>query len=1383
MRKPLFTVIICLASALLTQFNAHAQWIQSLRSGNTAYFLFGTSPRLERFALTNGQWLSPIVLPTIYGPATAFAVDTDTLYVAYGQSVKRYDLAGSNEVHVVNSAESVQGIFTDGNVIFLNRSVSLYARFTSISKSNNAVIATFENYVDAVSGASIARSMNKIFGRSLGISPPDITYVTYNDDGTFVSGGDSPQHGAYPDASRTWVFPGEARVVDNSGTVYNTGDLTYLNSFGGTISDLDFYGTNIPIVLRGSQLIAYSSALLPTGSQTLGFTPQNIYVAGTNVVTFTFDTGQANSIRVDTVPLAILNPPTPGLPVNPVGLGYTPDTTFLDKNGVLYLLSKAQQSLFRLDTTNQTYLATIPLVGSPSYVAYSAVNHKIYLAYSSGLIRQIDLSSTNYIETPFANLPSAPMGLSTADAYVFAVDGSGAWGTHYTFDASGTLVDSVDWNYYSTEYVWSSVRQKMYFFRDDTSPNDLLWEQINANGNTYAGEPPGGIGTYMDSPLHDSAGFVHPIRVSPDGTVVVLGSGVIHDATTLVRLATTLGNSITDAAWVNGQLRTIRTISGVAQLQQWTQPNYGLGNIHQLPGAAHRLLELGVNRLLAICLPGNGVPSFYVLDGNFNIIAPPTLAAPSGLAATIVSTSQVNLTWSDVSGEESYSVERKTGAAGTWSEIGTVTTSGTNYADTPLALGNQYFYRVIARNGSQSSAPSAEVSAALIIPATPTNLAALKLSSSSIRVSWDDVGFETTYYLERKTGSAGAWSQIATFSTDTTSVTNAGLAPNTQYFYRLRAGNAIGTSAYSAAANATTDPVLPTTPSFISAIATGPFAVTLTWSDAAYEDGYVIERRLGTNGLWGFLTNVLANVAGFVDSSVTPVTTYEYRLYATNILGSSGYSNTNSTTTPSIPPPAVPTGLVAKPLSSSSVLITWNDVNYETGFRLERRTENTNSWAVVVALPANTTSYADTNLIEGTQYWYRVQAFNANGDSPYSNEDDAAPVNIVNLIADDFDPNLDAGVWASIFGGIATNGGQGFRGSKALYFAASGSRSATTIPLDVSMGGSIDFLIRAGNETADGYSLWNNSESGETVVLEYSKDNGTTWTSLQNLNTVYPSLTNWTSFSVTIPTAAFGPNTQFRWRQLANSGATFDCWALDDVVIRGAAPLPPDPVPFIVASASSSTSTATFWVGADRASYYVIERKTGLLPWTPVATVPVFVTYYTDFGLVPGTPYSYRVQAVNAGGAAAYSPVTTSFTWSQMQQWISDNYGAPDALSSNGMTVRCPDGSLPLLRYAFNLTSDEPQHCLQPGQASGYPSIWLDSVRNRLCVEFVRRKASMNPGITYQVEFSGNLSDWTTNALLISTTPIDSIMERVRFEDTLTQNQAISRFGRVTVRP
>jgi hypothetical protein len=1381
-RKLSSSLVLGFCLIALGQSIANAQWTQSMRSGNIAYFLFPSSPRLECYSLSNGQWLPPINLPTVYGSASAFGVDSDTLYVAFGQTVKRYNLAGSNEVHLVNVAETVQGIFTDGNVILLNRSVSLYARITSISKSNNAVIAQFENYVYALNGAAIAPSINKLFGRSIGISPADITYVSYNDDGTFVSGGDSPHHGDYPGGVRAWVFPGDNKVVDDSGTVYSTSTLNYLNSFGGTIADIDFYGTNIPIVLRGNQLVAYTSSLLPAGSHTLAVTPKNIYLNGTNVLAFTWDAGQTNGVRVDTVPLANLNPPTPGQPVNPAGLAYTPDATFVDTNGVLYLLSKTHQSLFRWDTSNQIYLPTIPLVDTPSYAAYSASNHRIYVAYSTGLIREIDLSSTNYTETPFANLPSAPRGLATADQYVFATDASGAWDTHYTFSPSGAPVDSVDWNYYSTEYIWSRARQKMFFFRDDTSPNDLLSEQINADGITYPSEPPGGIGTYTDSPLHDSTGFAHPIRISPDGMVVVLGSGVIHDATTLARLATTLGNSITDAAWVNGELRTIRTISGLAQLQQWTQPNYAQGSVRQLPGSAHRLLELGPGRLLAICLQA-GTPTFYVLEPNFNVIPPPTLSSPGGLIASIVSSAQVNLAWNDVSGEESYTIERKVGVGGSWIEIGTATTSGTNYSDSTVSVGNLFYYRVIARNGGQFSAPSAEVAVALTIPAIPTNVAALKLSSSGIRVSWSDVDYESNYLLERRTGGAGAWSQIVALAADVTAYTNSGLAPNTQYFYRLRAGNIIGTSDYSSFVDATTDMVLPTTPSLTSATTNGPFAINLLWSNVSYEDGYVIERRTGTNGTWGFLTNATIDVTSFTDNSVMPVTTYEYRLFATNALGSTPYSNTRTVTTPQIPPPSAPAGLVANPLNTTSVSITWNDVSFETGYRLERRTENTNSWVVISTLPANTTAYTNTGLAQGIQYWFRVQAFNDYGNSPYSNQDDAVPANIVNLIADDFDPNQDPAFWAEIYGGIATNEGTGFRSNNALYFASSGTRSSTTIPLDVSLGGTINFHIRAGNEAADGNALWNNSESGETVVLEYLKDNGSIWTTIQTLNTVFPSLSNWTSFSVTIPTGAFGPTTQFRWRQLANSGITFDSWALDDVTIRGAAPLPPGPVPFTLASPLSDTSLAVFWMDAERAAYYIVERRTGPQPWSAVATLPGTMTYYTDFSLIPETPYSYRIKAVNAGGSCGYSPIAAAFTYTQAEQWLTENFGNPSAMDMNQMTVAGPDGSLPLLRYAYNLSADEPPHYLGVGQTSGYPSTWLDPNNDRLCVEFVRRKASMNPGITYQVQFCGDMSNWTTNSILINTLPIDSIWERVRYEDTISRGQAPARFSRVIVSP
>lgn len=1381
-RKTFLAIIIIIIAASMFPLGGMAQWAQNVKRGDTAYFLFGTSPRLERYALASREWLSTINLPTVYGPATAFAVDADSIYVAYGQSVKRYDLSGGNEVHIVNTAEAVQGIFVDGNVIFLNRSGSLYARVTSINKTDNSIIATFENYIDAVSGASIAPGINKIFGRSLGVSPSDITFVSYNDNGTFVNGGDSPHHGAYPSASRTWVFPDGAKVVDDSGTVYSTGNLAYINSFGGSITDLDFYGSNVPIVLRGTQLIAYSNALLPTGSQSLGYAPKNIYIAGADVLTFTFDVGQATGIRVDSVSLSALNPPSPGQPVDPKGLAYTPDAIFLDKNGILYLFSKAHQSLFRWDTLGQAYISTIPLVGSPSHVAYSAQNHKVYLAYSTGLIRQIDLNTTDFLETPFVNLPSSPLGLAAVDPYIFAVDGSGAWDTHYTFDASGVQADSVDWNYYSTEYIWSSVRQKLYFFRDDTSPNDLLWEEINADGGTYIGKPPGEIGGKIDSPLHDSAGFAHPIRVSPDGTVVVLGSGVIHDAVTLSRLATGLGNSITDAAWVDGHLRTIRTISGLSQLQQWTLPNYGLGSVRQLPGTALRLMELGPDRLLAISLL-NGVPSFYVLNGNFSIIAPPSLSAPDDLNASIVSTSQINLAWQDVNGEESYTIERKSGVGGSWSEIGTATTGSTSYTDSTVVTGNQYYYRVIARNGGQSSPTSSEVSAALVMPATPMNVSALKLSSTSIQITWDDVPFETMYYLEQKTGAAGAWSQIATFAANTVVVTNNGLTPYTQYYYRIRAGNAIGMSGYSSSAGAITDPVLPATPVLTSASAAGPFVVDLVWSDVSYEDGYVIERRLGSNGVWGYLDSVAANSTGYSDGSVAPSTTYEYRLYAVNVLGPTANSNTRAVTTPQIPAPSTPVGLSAKALSSDSVMITWGDVSFESGYRLERRTENLNSWTVIATLPANSTSFTSTGLTNNTQYWFRVQAYNAYGNSPYSNEDDAVPMEIVDLLADDFDPDLNTGFWARILGGVARTGSQGFLGGNALYFSANGSRLATTIPLDVSLGGSIQFFMRAGNEGLEGNEFWNNSEIGENVVLEYSKDGGLSWVPIQTLETVYPSLSGWTSFSITIPIAAFGPNTQFQWRQLSNSGFAFDCWALDDLVIQGAAPQLPLPVPFVISSASSSTAISVFWIGVERASSYVVERKTGIGSWVSVGMVPQSITYYTDTGLKPGTAYSYRIQAVNAGGAAAYSTATSSYTWSQIQQWIADNYGSLDALDLNELISPAPDGSRPLLRYAFNLGSDEPQRFLEEGQSSGYPAIGLDSTHNRLCVEFVRRKASTNPGITYRVEFTDDLSTWTVLPNPVSTVDIDPVWERVRYEDTVTPHQASRRYFRVTVQP
>ena len=512
-------------------------WLGSRADNGTAYF-FHTN-RIERYSLAARQWQAPITLPAARGIATAGWVDADGIYVAYDKAIYRYALNGTGETALLNTTLSVSSgcLLTSPNYLYI-----IYGNYAvlSVSKSNNTIVQNNTNGNYSLGGLSIAPTAGKIFGRSLGVSPADILSIALAGNGTTGATIDSPYHGTYPTATRTWVFPNDSRVVDSTGIVYSTANLTYMASFGSAISDIQFLGSDVPIVLNGNKLTAFANTLLPAGTTVLSFTPQNIYLDAADVVCFTPDAGQANGIRVDSVAQSLLSPPAPGQPINPEGLPFTPNASFLDQNGILCLYCKGQQSIFRWNPATQQYLATIPLLGAPDFLTYSPALNRVYLAYTSGLIRKISLADPAYAETPFANLPLAPRGLSTAGAYCFAVDSAGGWMTHYSFDAGGSLVESVATNYYSTEYIWSDTNQKMYFFRDDTSPNDLLWEEINANGTAYPGKQPGGIRNKIDSPLHDSSGFTHPIRVAPDGSVVVLGSGVIHNAATLARLSTGL---------------------------------------------------------------------------------------------------------------------------------------------------------------------------------------------------------------------------------------------------------------------------------------------------------------------------------------------------------------------------------------------------------------------------------------------------------------------------------------------------------------------------------------------------------------------------------------------------------------------------------------------------------------------------------------------------------------------------------------------------------------------------------------------------------------------------------------------------------------------------
>jgi len=86
-------------------------------------------------------------------------------------------------------------------------------------------------------------------------------------------------------------------------------------------------------------------------------------------------------------------------------------------------------------------------------------------------------------------------------------------------------------------------------------------------------------------------------------------------------------------------------------------------------------------------------------------------------------------------------------------------------------------------------------------PAAPNNLAFEKLGGQTVRVSWTDYSYnETNFVLQRKTGTSGTWANVGTVGTDVLSYDNTGLTSSVGYFYRVKATNSAGSSAYSTAA-------------------------------------------------------------------------------------------------------------------------------------------------------------------------------------------------------------------------------------------------------------------------------------------------------------------------------------------------------------------------------------------------------------------------------------------------------------------------------------------------------------------------------------------------------------------------------------------------------
>ncbi|MEX2484685.1 MAG: PKD domain-containing protein [Brumimicrobium sp.] len=112
-------------------------------------------------------------------------------------------------------------------------------------------------------------------------------------------------------------------------------------------------------------------------------------------------------------------------------------------------------------------------------------------------------------------------------------------------------------------------------------------------------------------------------------------------------------------------------------------------------------------------------------------------------------------------------------------------------------------------------------------------------------------------------------------------------------------------------------------------------------------------------------------------------------------------------------------------------------------------------------------------------------------------------------------------------------------------------RTLETAPLDLSCGGEICFDLRfstqGGGAPCEGPDLAN-----EGVHLEYSTNNGNTWTQIHYFDPnggFDATMTSWNNYCFPLPAAAQTPNTIIQWFQGGASGTCCDHWGIDNVVI------------------------------------------------------------------------------------------------------------------------------------------------------------------------------------------------------------------------------------------
>ncbi|MBX3241125.1 MAG: fibronectin type III domain-containing protein [Chitinophagaceae bacterium] len=344
------------------------------------------------------------------------------------------------------------------------------------------------------------------------------------------------------------------------------------------------------------------------------------------------------------------------------------------------------------------------------------------------------------------------------------------------------------------------------------------------------------------------------------------------------------------------------------------------------------------------------------------------------------------------------------------------------------------------------------------VPTAPSNLVATTVSSRKIVLNWsDNSNNETAFEIYRANNANGPFAIIRTVAANKTTYSDSSLAPSTTYFYKIRAINKNGSSAFDSNGMGVDyayyeNTGLSNLPNFdnltpkktgrvstfglgmqdrgddfqlkfsgyINITTAGNYTFYTTSDDgsklyigAFNEANRVVnndglhgsQERSGTRNLSVGLHPIFVT---FFEAGGGEVLEVRYagpgiskRLIPASVLG----TPTASATTQALPAlPLAPSGLAGTVLGADRISLTWtnnsspaNVVKYEVW----HSPNNASNYELAGEVSGSGTTFLDSNLVASTTYYFKVRAINEAGNSGYSNEinlvTSAQPVTVVTL--------------------------------------------------------------------------------------------------------------------------------------------------------------------------------------------------------------------------------------------------------------------------------------------------------------------------------------------------------------------------------------------------